>query len=155
MGPRSPGWSSYPNGGNGREGGEQVAVPHCDPFILIIHSQESHSPTCLPAFLRICIINILILVLFSSLLSALRTGTYILISTVMLMSIARNSLFSAQQDKCDRQGRDVPQQPSVLLHRGQHQERGQGQLRDQLSIRGGVHEADLRQGDEGRFCSGS
>ena len=25
-------------------GGDQVAVPHCVPFILIIHSQESHSP---------------------------------------------------------------------------------------------------------------
>ena len=54
-----------------------------------------------------------------------------------------NSFFSAQQDKCDRQGWDVPEQPGVLLHRGQHQERGQGQLRDQLSIRGGVHQADL------------
>ena len=48
LGPQSPGWSSFPNGGNRRRGVDQVAVPHCVPFILIIHSQESHSPYMLP-----------------------------------------------------------------------------------------------------------
>ena len=60
-----------------------------------------------------------------------------------LSSIDAFSFLSVQQDKCNRQRRDIPQQPSVLLHRRQHQERGQGQLRDQLSVRGGFHEADL------------
>ena len=58
------------------------------------------------------------------------------------------------QNKRDRQGRDVPQQPGVLLHRGQHQERGQGRLRDQLPVWGGVHQAGVRQGAEGSLRSG-
>ena len=57
------------------------------------------------------------------------------------------------QDKRNRQGRHVPKQPGVLLHRGQHPQRGQGQLRDQLTVGGGVHQADLRQRDQGRLRS--